>query len=172
MLLGIRLLERRNNFENKTLENVYRVILFIITIFKNAKFDWNSMSATIIGYRPLRSIVPYKVIEESAPKKGFSFLESLKTEEEQVKFFEKSLCESVYLSSEEVPENLMNIRRAKHSDILFKINREYGIIFGVYINRVEWTQTVVTVYNYYHHMKGFPLREVARYKGSLVDIVA
>ena len=95
MLLGIRLLERRNNFENKTLENVYRVILFIITIFKNDKFDWNSMSATIIGYRPLRSIVPYKVIEESAPKKGFSFLESLKTEEEQVKFFEKSLCESV-----------------------------------------------------------------------------
>ncbi len=130
------------------------------------------MSAKIIGYRPLTSIVPYKVIEESAPKKGFSFLESLKTKEQQVKFFEKSLCESVYLSLEGVPENLMAIRRAKHSDILFKINREYGIIFGVYINREKWTETAVTVYNYYHHMKGFPLREVIRFKGSLADVVA
>ncbi len=129
------------------------------------------MAATITGYYPPRPIVPYPVVRKSAPKKGFTFLKNLKTEEEQIKFFKESLRKSVDLPYEKVPKGLMDIRRVKDNDVLFKIDRENEIIFGVERDVKKWTETVITVYNYHHHKKGFALREVAKIKGSLVDIV-
>ena len=129
------------------------------------------MVATITGYYPPRPIVPYHVVKQSAPKKGFSFLKNLRTEEEQIKFFEERLRKSVELSYEKVPEGLMDIWKVKRNNILFKIDKENAIIFGVERNINKWTETVITVYNYNHHKKGFALREVAKIKGSLVDII-
>lgn len=122
------------------------------------------MDAKIIGYSVSNIVIDSHLIE-SARKKEISFLRNLKTEEDQIKFFKKSLSQSKPLSIQDVPRNFMWKVDTKGRKS-FKVDFQRGLIYLVHTSLNGRIIRAISVDDYTRCCKGFPFEEVAEIEGN------